>query len=100
MDQLIAALPLILAAVVPPLVAAVRGFLGEKIPAKWIPVILPIGGGIVAGVASMLGVDASALQTTSATPDTWSTVIQGILVGSAAVGVHQIKRQASKPPGS
>lgn len=96
MEPFLEALPLILAAIVPPLFAAVRKFLGEVIPATWIPVLLPVAGGVVAGIAHALGVDAAALQTTSFDPTIWQTVVEGILVGSASVGIHQIKRQRDK----
>lgn len=99
MAELVTALPLILAAIVPPVFGAIRAFLGEAIPDKWIPVILPIGGGIVAALAHLVGVDASILASVSRDPQVWETVVQGVVVGSAGVGVHQIKAQRNKPPG-
>jgi hypothetical protein len=99
MEKLIETIPLIIALIVPPVFAMVKGALGNLIPEKAIPVVLPIGGGILAGLASLVGVDASLLATISHDPSTWETVVQGILAGSAAVGIHQIKKQAEKPDG-
>ena len=96
MEAIVETLPLILAAIVPPLFAAVKKYLGEAIPEAWIPVLLPIGGGIVAGLAHLVGVDATLLAEVSRDPAVWETVVQGVLVGSASVGVHQIKRQRDK----
>lgn len=96
MEQLIATIPLIIALIVPPIVALVRTKLGALIPDHLIPVVLPIGGGILAGLASLVGVDATALAQISRDPSTWETVVQGILSGSAAVGIHQIRRQTQK----
>lgn len=96
MDKLIETLPLIIALVVPPLFALVRGYVTRVVPDRFIPVFLPIAGGVVAGIASLFGVDASALSQASSDSGVWQTVITGILTGSAAVGIHQIKRQADK----
>jgi len=88
-------LPLILAVLVPPLVAVVRKFAGDSIPSKFIPIILPVAGGVVAGLASFLGVDIAGFVAGDAS--TWGSAITGILIGAAAVGVHQISKQKDKP---
>jgi len=79
---------------VPPLVAAVRKFTGEAIPAKYIPIILPVAGGLVAGLAAAVGVNIPGFEAGDAS--TWSSAVTGILIGAAAVGAHQIKKQKDK----
>lgn len=98
MDQLIATLPLLISLLVPPLFALARGWFGGIVPDRLVPVVLPIGGGVVAGIAHLLGVDASILANYSSDPNAWETVITGIMSGLAAIGVHQIKRQGDKAP--
>lgn len=95
-EALVGLIPLVAAALTPPLVAACRQYVTDAVPPRWFPVLLPITGGFVAGVAHLVGVDAAVLQQTSAEVSAWETVVQGILVGSASVGVHQIKRQQQK----
>lgn len=97
MEPLIAALPLIAAAIVPPIVAVLREQIVKLVPSRWFPVLLPIGGGILAGIANLLGVDAAILQTTATDVSAWNTVITGIVSGSAAVGIHQVGKQLKKP---
>ncbi len=98
MEQLISAIPLIAAAVVPPLVAMFRAYIAKVVSDHWIPVLLPIGGGVVAALAHLAGVDATLLKDAPIDPTAWQTVITGIVSGFAAIGVHQIKRQVDKAP--
>ncbi len=96
MEQLISAIPLIAAAVVPPLIALFRAYVSQVVPDRLIPVLLPIGGGVVAALAHLAGVDATLLKDTPTDPTAWGTVITGIVSGFAAIGIHQVKRQAEK----
>lgn len=96
MEAIVQALPLIIAAIVPPLFAAVRTYITAVVPDKFIPLLLPIGGGVLAGIAAMLGIDASVLATVSTDPGAWETVTQGVLIGSASVGLHQAAKQIKK----
>lgn len=98
MEQLVASIPLLISILVPPLFALTRGWFGGIVPDRLVPVLLPIGGGVVAGIAHLVGVDATILANYSSDPNAWETVITGIMSGLAAVGVHQIKRQGDKAP--
>lgn len=90
LNLLIEGVPLIAAAIVPIIVAGIRK-VTDKIPANLIPVILPVAGGLMASIGTLVGAEVS--------PDVFSddnllsAAINGILVGSAAVGFHQIKKQ-------
>jgi len=86
-------LPLILAVLVPPLVTAIRKAAGEKIPVKYLPLAIPIVGGILAGLAGFLGVDIGAFDAATADASVWGNAITGVLIGAAGVGVHQVKKQ-------
>lgn len=93
MESLAEIIPLIIAAVVPPVVAAVRKMV-PAIPAHLLPVILPISGGILTGLGALVG--AKVAPDAMANVDSFSAAVTGILVGAAAVGVHQIKKQTGK----
>lgn len=88
MEALTEIIPLIAAAIVPVLVALARK--AVTIPGNLIPVLLPIGGGVLAGLGALVGVEVA--PDALADVDTLSTAITGILVGAAAVGIHQIKK--------
>lgn len=96
LEALIAMIPMIAAGITPPLIMIVRDQITKVVAPKWFPVMLPILGGVVAGIANLLGVDATILQTTSQDINAWETVVQGILAGSASVGLHQVGKQAKK----
>lgn len=80
----------------PPLVAAVRSNVLAAVPSKFIPVLLPVAGGVVAGLAAVLGVDLGGTDLATAPTSVWESSIMGILIGAASVGVHQIKKQQEK----
>lgn len=96
LEGILEALPLILAAIVPPVVMAVRKLIADSVPAKYLPIAIAIGGGLVASIGTVLGVDTSALQETSSDPTVWQNAIMGIVVGLAGVGVHQSVKQVKK----
>ena len=95
MNVLLETLPLILAAVVPPLVSSLRLSVLSKVPSRWLPVLIPTAIGFLSGLAGMIGVelDPGALSSSVGDPSFWTDVVQGTMIGSAGVGLHQIKRQ-------
>lgn len=100
-DAIVPLVPVIAAALAPPLLMMVRGYVEKVIPVRFFPALLPIAGGLVAGLAHLVGVDASILQTTAQDAHAWETVVQGVLAGSASVGLHQLGRAvkpAADPP--
>ena len=64
------------------------------VPSKYIPILLPVAGGVVAGAAAFFGVEVGDLGAGGV--GVWESAITGILIGAAAVGVHQIKKQQDK----
>jgi hypothetical protein len=98
LDALSSALPLIAAAIVPPVLAWFNANVGELIP-KWLyPILLPIAGALVATAAKFAGFDFGDFNPETADLTTWQTIIIGAMAGSASVGIHQIKRQFEKRP--
>lgn len=100
LDPIIEILPALLALVVPAIVGAFRTWITDNIPKNLWPVIIPVAGGFIAAIGTWLGIDTSALQETSTDPGVWSqtitSIINGALIGSAGVGVHQVYRQQQK----
>lgn len=92
-DQVLAALPLIAAAAVPMLIATVKDQLTEFVPARYFPVLLPVLGALVAGVAKAVGFDIGDFNPETADLSAWETIVAGALVGSASIGIHQIRAQ-------
>ena len=95
-NSIASALPLIIAAIVPALVAAFNKFFGERIDKRYYPILLPILGGVLAGLAKAAGFDIGDFNPETADLTTWQTIITGTLAGSASVGLHQIKKQVGK----
>lgn len=69
---------------VPLAIGAVRKNLLAKLPARWIPALLAVGGAAVGAVGTSLGVETPDLS--SAAAGAWD----GTLLGLASVGVHQL----------
>lgn len=99
-ESLIAALPLLLAAVVPPIVAGLRATIAGKIHGTWLPILIPITAGLLTGIANLsglpLGLGTSELEV--APIPVWESVFAGLLIGLGGLGVHRIKRQVSGEP--
>lgn len=93
---LLSALPLIAAAIVPPTLAYINAKVGEYVPRQFYPILLPIAGALVAGISKALGLDIGDFNPDTADLSMWETVVAGILVGSASVGLHQIPKQMGK----
>lgn len=96
MNQFIALIPLLISALVPPVVSFGRSWFLSHVDPKWFPVILPIAGGLVGALAHFVGVDASILSHQTADAQAWETVITGITSGLASIGIHQIYKQQVK----
>lgn len=96
MDHLIAALPLIISAVVPPLFTTFRATILSSVDPKWFPLLLSLGGGIVGALSHLAGVDAALLSAQTTDPALWQTTITGVTSGLASVGIHQIFKQREK----
>lgn len=96
LKPLLDALPLILAVVIPPVIAYLRGNVLSKIPGKYLPILLPVAGGVLAVIAAKFGVDGSVLTGGNVTADDWQTVIVAVLTGMASVGAHQAVKQLKK----
>lgn len=75
--------------ILPPIIAWVRKFVQDHVPASAIPLVLTIGGAGVNMLASTLGVDAPPDLTTLGA-EAWD----GALLGLATVGVHQLGTRA------
>lgn len=75
----------VLPVVVPPIIAAVRKFVVDKVPASLIPLVLTVGGSLVNVVSTYLGVEGMPADL----PMLGSAAWEGALVGLAGVGVHQ-----------
>ncbi|RPH75970.1 hypothetical protein EHM76_00380 [bacterium] len=80
----------ILPLLVPPLIAASRKFLLAKLPAKYIPIALGLGGAAVGAVGSFFGVETPDLSMAAASA--WD----GTLIGLASVGIHQVWTRATQ----
>ncbi len=96
MDQLIAAIPLIISAIVPPLVALGRSWFISSVDPKWYPIFLSVGGGLVGALAHLAGVDAAILSAQTTDVSLWQTTLTGVTSGLASVGIHQIYKQQVK----
>ena len=96
-EVILQTLPLVLAIVVPPVVAFFKSNLLAKVPSKWIPVLLPAVGAALAAAASFAGFDLAGFDAATADSSMWESVVTGILVGAASVGVHQVAVQSKKP---
>jgi hypothetical protein len=94
-DQMLALIPAVLALIVPPVVVALRTTVMAAVPARWLPVIVPILSGAVSGLAALLGLDLGITtgDLEHAAGPVWESTIAGLVIGAAGVGVHQIKRQ-------
>lgn len=92
-EQVLGALPLVAAAIVPVGVAYVRKFTADRIPPALWPAILTIGGAVVATVSQAVGFDLGDFNPQTADLSAWETAIAGALTGLGAVGVHQGARQ-------
>lgn len=97
MNEFVAALPLIIAALVPPALAWFRAHVAALVPSRFIPLLLPIVGGLVSGIAYLVGFDVGDFDPTLADTTAWEAVIIGILTGLSSNGIHQIGRQLRKP---
>lgn len=95
MESILEALPLIIAALVPPLLAWVRRKV-EIVPDQYIPILLPVAGAVVAIGAEFAGFNLGSFDAATADLSAWQTVVTGILSGLAANGVHQIGKQVRK----
>ncbi len=96
MDQLIAAIPLIISAIIPPLVALGRSWFLTNINPKFFPIFLSLGGGLVGALAHLAGVDAAVLSAQTTDISLWQTTLTGVTSGLASVGIHQIYKQQVK----
>lgn len=96
MDQLIAAIPLLLSAIIPPLVSLGRSWIVSHIDPRWFPVLLSLGGGVVGALAHFAGVDAAILSHQTTDVSLWQTTLTGVTSGLASVGIHQIYKQQVK----
>lgn len=96
LERLIEALPLIAAAVVPVIVAAIRRAVRDRIPDYAWPVLLPIAGAVVATLARLGGADIGDFNPSTAGLSAWETAVAGALTGAASVGMHQLVRQLRK----
>jgi hypothetical protein len=74
----------LLPVVVPVAIAAVKKNVLAKLPPRWIPGLLALGGAAVGAVGSTWGVETPDLS--MATAAAWD----GTLLGLATVGVHQL----------
>lgn len=95
MESIIEAIPLLIAALVPPLLAWVRRRV-EIVPDRYIPILLPVAGALVAIGAEFAGFNLGSFDAATADLSAWQTVVTGILSGLAANGVHQIAKQRAK----
>lgn len=96
LDALLSALPLIIAAVVPPALAYFNSKVGTIVPKHLYPILLPVLGALLAGAAKAAGFDVGDFNSETADLDMWQTVVAGALSGHAAIGIHQIKKQIEK----
>lgn len=96
LDALLSALPLIVAAVVPPALAYFNSKVGAIVPKHLYPVLLPVAGALLAGAAKAAGFDVGDFNSETADLDMWQTMVAGALSGHAAIGIHQIKKQLDK----
>lgn len=98
-NALLALLPLLLTAVVPVVVTNVRRWSDKHIPPRYIPVLLPVVGGVLGAAANFFGVDAEIIQTlgvTSHDPNVWETVVIATLTAATGNNVHQIVQATKK----
>jgi len=92
-EALFSTLPLILAAIVPPVVRILRTTVGSAVPREYLPVAIPLLAGLTTGVANLFGLDVgmSATELQGASIPVWESVLTGFLIGLGGIGIHQIK---------
>lgn len=97
---LLTALPVILLAVVPPIVRVLRATVAAKVPSSLIPVVVPIGAAVVTVIANQFGLDLGITMDglASAQVGVWESVVTGLVIGLGGVGVHQIKKNLVDKP--
>ena len=86
-------LPMFAAAATSALIAFARNQVNALMPPWTIPIVLPIAGGVVAGLAQAVGFDIGDFNPQTASLDGWQTVIAGTMTGGFAVALHQIVTQ-------
>ena len=74
----------VLPVIIPPLLGALRKLAHEKIPPRWIPAALAVGGAAIGTLGGTFGVEVPDLTTAAA--GAWD----GVLIGLASNGVHQL----------
>lgn len=94
--QLLAALPLVAAVLATLLIDAVRNRLGDVVPRTLYPIMLPLAGAVVAGIAKGVGADIGDFNPSTADLSMWETVIAGALTGSATVGLKEARKAVGK----
>lgn len=81
------------AQILPPLmvalVAGARKLIQDKLPPALIPVVLPFGSAIFNAVATWAGIQGVPADAAMITTAGW----EGLLVGAATVGLHQLWKQ-------
>jgi membrane associated rhomboid family serine protease len=97
LDALSSAAPLIAAGLASMAIAFTREHVARLVKPKYLPILLPIAGGVVASVAQLVGFDVGDFNAETANLDAWQTAIAGVMTGGFMVGLHQIPKQLRKP---
>lgn len=95
-DQLIAALPLVAAVAATLAIDFVRTYLGDVIPRVLWPILLPIAGALVAGVAKAFGADIGDFNPNTIDFSMWETIVAGALTGAATVGLKEARKSIGR----
>lgn len=94
--QLLSALPLVAAVVATLAIDFVKTHFGEVVPRTLYPILLPLAGAVVAGIAKGVGADIGDFNPATADLSMWETVVAGALTGSATVGLKEARKAVSK----
>ena len=96
LEQLLSALPLIAAVLATLIIDCVRNRAGDVVPRAFYPILLPLAGAVVAGLAKGVGADIGDFNPSTADFSTWETVVAGALAGSATVGLKEARKSLDK----
>lgn len=86
-------LPVALPAVASAAVAFFRANILSKVPSKWLPMVMNVGGAVMGTFGKMYAPGVEGITMTGLSQG----AVQGLLVALAANGIHQLVKQTAKP---
>lgn len=96
LTQLLSALPIVAAVTATLVIDFVRNRVGDVVPRAMYPILLPLAGAVVAGVAKGVGADIGDFNPSTVDLSMWETVVAGALTGSATVGLKEARKSLTR----